>query len=66
MPHLLLVIRSLIVASLRTDHELVLENIALRQQLAVYKTRYPRPRSLTPIAYSESPSANGGRAGAMP
>ncbi len=43
MPHLLLVIRSLIVASLRTDHELVLENMALRQQLAVYKARYPRP-----------------------
>ena len=43
MPHLLLVIRSLIVASLRTDHELVLENTALRQQLAVYKARYPRP-----------------------
>jgi putative transposase len=32
-----------IVASLRTDHELVLENTALRQQLAVYKARYPRP-----------------------
>ena len=43
MPHLLLVIRSLIVASLRTDHDLVLENVALRQRLAVYNARYPRP-----------------------
>jgi hypothetical protein len=43
MPHVLLVIRSLIAASLRTDRDLVLENVALRQQLALYKARYPRP-----------------------
>ncbi len=29
---------------LRTHHELALENLALRQQLAVWKAREPRPR----------------------
>ena len=32
----------------RPRHELVLENLALRQQLAVFKQRYPRPRLKDP------------------
>src|SRR5919204_2897121 len=31
-------------SSLRTHRELALENLALRQQLAVWKAREPRPR----------------------
>ncbi len=31
-------------SSVRTRRELALENLALRQQLAVWKARQPRPR----------------------
>jgi hypothetical protein len=31
-------------SAFRLHRELVLENLALRQQLAVFKHRYPRPR----------------------
>jgi len=31
-------------STLRTHRELALENLALRQQLAVWKAREPRPR----------------------
>ena len=37
-------VRWLGILSVRTGRELALENLALRQQLAVWKARQPRPR----------------------
>ena len=43
-------------STLRTHRELALENVALRQQLAVWKARQPRPRltAMDRIFFSEA------------
>ena len=43
MPHSLKLLLVLFVESIRSRHDLLLENLALRQQIAVWKRQYPRP-----------------------
>jgi len=44
MPHLLKLLFVLLVKSVGSRRDLLLENLALRQQLAVLKQRRPQPR----------------------
>lgn len=49
MPTSLKLLLVLFVESIRSRHDLLLENLALRQQIAVWKRQHPQPR----IAASE-------------
>jgi len=44
MPCTLKLLFLLVIRSVRSRHDLLLENLALRQQLAVLERRYPQPR----------------------
>src|SRR2546426_1451125 len=53
-------------SSVRTHRELALENLALRQQLAVWKARQPRPRLTEMDRISGSWWRDSGRIGGVP
>jgi hypothetical protein len=57
---------SALISSLKFRRELVLENLALRQQLAIYKRRHPDPTFNRQIACFGSGWQRSGRAGGQP